>query len=418
VSRAVTLTLLARAVQVLSGFAGAVVSARFLGPTARGEYFFVVTASVIVVQFTNLGLSISNTYKVGREPELFGALVANAVWTSVVLGVAGALAAIAFLRGTDFFPAANSSMLWFIVALAPAMLAFLYGTNLLIGTGRIRVFNLFETFGNLLVVGALVIAGVAGGGVAAYLATSASAWGLVSAVLLIYLIRVSRARLVFDRSVFRSGLRYATKVYLVSLLAYLTLRGNVFLLQRYYGARELGYYSVAAQVGDALAIFPATVALVLFPNLVRNEHTRWRSTVRAALVVAAILAATCGVAAIVAPWFMRVAFGPAFVPGAQVLRLMLPGVFGLGMSAVLSSYLGAIGMPRITVGIWAIGVVVTLGLGRLLIPGHAGAGAAATLSITYCLVLVLIAGVVYHYRDAARRDDGVPGVDGLESPAT
>ncbi len=373
---------------------------------------------MIVVQFTNLGLSISNTYKVGREPELFGPLVANAVWTSVTLGILGAFAAIGFLRGTDFFPAANPAMLWFTVALAPAMLAFLYGTNLLIGTGRIKAFNLFETFGNLLVVGALVVVGVAGGGVRAYLATSASAWGLTSTVLLIYLVRVSQTRLTFDLTVFRSGLRYATKAYLIALLAYLTLRGNVFLLQRYYGARELGYYSVAAQVGDALAIFPATVAIVLFPNLVRNDQGRWRSTVRAALTVAAILGATCGIAAIAAPWFMRVAFGPAFVPGAQVLRLMLPGVFGLGMTTILLTYLGAIGMPRITVGIWAIGVIVTLVMGRLLIPNHAGAGAAATLSVTYCVVLVLIAGTVFYYRNAERRGDELLAADGLESPST
>lgn len=417
-SRAVTLTLLARAVQVLSGFAGAVVSARFLGPTARGEYFFVITASVLVVQFTNLGLNVSNTYKVGREPELFGPLVANVVWASIVLGVVGALAAIAFLRGSNFFPAADPTMLWFTLLLAPAMLAFMLGTNLLIGSGRIRMFNLFETFGNLLVVSALIVVGVAGGGVAAYLATSASAWALTSALLLVYLVRVSHARLAFSAPVLRSGLRYATKAYLISLLAYLVLRGNVFLLQRYYGARELGYYSVAAQVGDALAIFPATVAIILFPNLVRNDQGRWRSTVRSCLIVAALLAVTCGVAALAAPWFMRIAFGPSFVPGAQVLRLMLPGVFGLGLTTVLSTYLAAIGMPRITIGIWVIGVIVTLGMGRLLIPAHAGAGAAATLSTTYCVVLALIAGAVFYYRNSVRRDEDMPAVDGLESPGT
>lgn len=418
-SRAVTLTLLARAVQVLSGFAGAVVSARFLGPTERGEYFFVITTSVLVVQFTNLGLSVSNMYKVGREPELFGALVANAVWASVTLGFVGALAAVVFLRGANFFPAANPSMLWFTLLLAPAMLAFMFGTNLLIGSGRIRMFNLFETFGNIFVVGALVAVGVAGGGVAAYLATSASAWALISTLLLAYLVRVSHARLTFIATVFRSGLRYATKVYLISLLAYLVLRGNVFLLQRYYGARELGYYSVAAQVGDALAIFPATVAIVLFPALVRNDQGRWRSTVRSTLIVAAILAATCGIAALAAPWFMRIAFGPSFVPAAQVLRLMLPGVFGLGLTTVLSTYLAAIGMPRITIGIWAIGVVVTLGMGRLLIPDHAGAGAAVTLSVTYLIVLALIAGAVFYYRNVARGGgDDMLAVDGLETPGT
>ena len=74
-------------------------------------------------------------------------------------------------------------------------------------------------------------------------------------------------------------------------------------------------------------------------------------------------------------------------------------------------------MPRITIGIWVIGVIVTLFMGKLLIPSHAGAGAAATLSVTYCLVLVLVAGAVFYYRNAERRDEML-AADGLESPAT
>ena len=227
---------------------------------------------------------------------------------------------------------------------------------------------------------------------------SACAWTLASGALALYLTRASHARLGFRRDVFKDGLLYATKAYLIAALSYFVLRGNVFLLQRFYGARELGYYSVAAQVADVLAIFPTSVALVLFPRLVRGGTGSWHVALRTCVVVGVVLAVVCAAAAALATPFMRIAFGEAFVPAGQVLRLLLPGVFALGLTTVLSQYLAAIGVPRLNVVVWAVALVAVLSLGRLLVPSHAGAGAAAALSITYWLVLAMVLALGLRHR--------------------
>lgn len=398
---AVGFTIATRALQIICSFAGTVVTARFLGPTDRGEYFLVVTAALVVVQFASFGLHASNTFKVAQDETMFGPLVTNTIWASVVLGVGGAAAAVAVLRMTSIFPHGRPALLWFVIGLTPAMLVFLLGTNLLVGTQRMRAFNIVETIGNLLVVGALVGAGIAGGRVGWFLAASCCAWLVTGAALMRYLVRVSGATWRLRRDVFVSGFRYAAKAYAISVLGYLVLRGNVFVLQHFYGSRELGYYSVAAQVGDALAILPASVALVLFPRLVRQTEDRWSSTLRTTVTVAALLALVCAIAAVLASPFMRIAFGASFTPAAGVLRLMLPGVFAVGTTTILSQYLGAVGMPKITVGIWAIALVVVLVAGRLLVPAHAGAGASAALSLTYFLVLGMVFMAARHYRAAS-----------------
>lgn len=399
--RTVGFTIATRILQIVCSFAGAVVTARFLGPTDRGEYFLVVTTALVVVQFASFGLHASNTFKVAQDAELFGPLVTNTLWASLVLGLGGAVVAVVVLQTTSLVPHGRPTLLWFTVGLAPAMLIFLLGTNLLVGTERMRAFNVVETAGNLIVVAALVSAGVAGGRVGWFLASSCCAWLATGTALMIYLVRVSGASWRPSRDVFVSGFRYAAKAYAISVLGYLVLRGNVFVLQHFYGSRELGYYSVAAQVGDALAILPASVSLVLFPRLVRQTEDRWASTVRTAVAVAALLAVVCGIAAVLAGPFMRIAFGASFTPAAQVLRLMLPGVFAVGTTTILSQYLGAIGMPKITVGIWAIALVVVVVVGRLLIPTHAGAGAAAALSVTYLLLLAMIFTASRSYRRPA-----------------
>ena len=397
-SRAVFLTLLSRSIQLISGFAGTVVTARFLGPEARGEYFLVITITLVVVQFANVGLPSSNTFYVARDRRLLGPLVSNSVWVSLVLGGGGAVIAVALLNATGWITTQQPSLMWFAVALAPAILFFMLGTNLLVGIQRMGVFNIVEAASNLGVTAALVLAGLAAFDVHGFLAISTGTWSIAAAVLLVYLWRQDRAPLRFRTDVLAGGLRYSVKAYLITAIGFLVLRSNVFVLQHYYGSRELGFYSVAAQVGDALAIIPASVALVLFPKLVKDAAGRWHSTVRVSAVVAGALAVACGIAGLLAVPFMRIAFGTAFVPAAAVLQLLLPGVFALGVASVLSQFLAAIGVPRLLVGIWIVTLGILLLVGRLLIPRHAGAGAAASLSIAYAALLTMVATLAYRHR--------------------
>ena len=85
------------------------------------------------------------------------------------------------------------------------------------------------------------------------------------------------------------GFRFATKSYLITLVAFMTLRGNIFLLRREVGPADLGLYSIAAQIAEVLTILPAAVAMILFPSLVRDAEARWDRTRRVTLWVAVIM---------------------------------------------------------------------------------------------------------------------------------
>jgi O-antigen/teichoic acid export membrane protein len=392
------MTLVARSLQVVAGFASTVATARFLGPEARGEYFFVVTVTLVVVQVANLGLHASNTYRVAQDSDMLEPLVGNSIWSSVVLGAGAAAVAAIALGATSTVATADPRLLWFAVLIAPASLFFMLGTNLLVGVRRIPAFNGFEILGNTLVIAALLVAGLAGSHAGGFLLASGTAWTVTAVLLATYLVRLSRSRLRFHRSVFVAGLRYSLKSYAIATLGYLVLRGNVFLLQRYHGSVELGYYSVAAQAADVIAIVPASFAVVLLPDLVASVSSSWRAMIRVLGFVTLFLVVICVAAAIAAGPFMRIAFGRDFEPAAQLLRLLLPGVFALGMTSIISQYIAAIGLPRTQVGIWAFTLVVVIVLGRVLIPAHGGAGAAAALSIAYVILLGLVAATAYRLR--------------------
>jgi O-antigen/teichoic acid export membrane protein len=91
--------------------------------------------------------------------------------------------------------------------------------------------------------------------------------------------------------------------------------------------------------------------------------------------------------------FVRIVFGVRFAPAVPALRWMLPGVFFLGLTSVLSQYLAASGFPRLQSAAWMVGSVMAAGLGRVLIPIASATGAAMALSITHAAVFLMIAAI-------------------------
>jgi O-antigen/teichoic acid export membrane protein len=399
VTRRIALTFGVRLFRVALGLAASILTARALGPSGRGDYYFVVTFAGVLVQFGNLGLASSNTYLVARDPSHLRGLVANSLWVSIALGGgAGALIAVVLL-GADVFPNVPSALLWLGVALAPPSLFYLLGTNLLVGVGRIVAFNLLETAANLLVLLLIGLAAILAAGVGGFAAASVIGWTVSAVVVLLALVRGRHASVRFDRAVFGAGFRFAAKAYVITLLGFLVLRGNVFLLQSSAGSTQLGYYSIAAQIADVLTIFPTTVALVLFPDLVRNVAERWSAMVATTAMVSVIVTAACVLAAMAAGPFIALLYGPSFAPATPVLLFALPGVALLSATTIVSQYLAAVGLPRALLLIWAVALALAVSLNLVLVPSFGAAGAAVALSVTYLALFVMVVWLAFQNRE-------------------
>ena len=388
---------------IVFGLATSIVTARFLGQGGRGDYFFMVTLALLIVQFANLGLPASNTFFAARDPRRTPQLLANALWISLGVGSGLGVGIAVFAHAAGMLQDTPSSYLWLGAALAPPSLFYLLATGILVGRGQIRAYNALEFGVRAILLPALLVAGVAGFAATGFIAVSAGVWvaaGIAAAALVG---RHARLTLVPDRELISVGFRYATKSYLITLLGFVALRGNIFLLRREFGPADLGLYSIAAQVADVLTVLPQAVGVILLPHLVRNAEARWERTLRAAFWVGAIMLVVCAVAAIAAGPASRLLYGEEFGPSTRVLQIMLPSVFSLAVAAVLSQYLAAIGLPRPLLGVWLAAVAVVIGLSLALIPDHGAAGAAAALSIGHTAALAGVALAAYAYRNAPPR---------------
>jgi len=387
----------ARYTRVATALVASVITARSLGPAGRGEYFFVLTAAGLIAHFGGLGMHATNMYQAARDRTLVSALTSNSLLAAVVIGgVGGAASTLAFARVTT--TAHDQTSLIFIPLIGATTLFFMLGTHLLIGTNRVRTFNVFEAGANTAVLMLIGLAAVVWPELGGFLGATFLVWLVAAIVLAANLWRTDGNSFQPSLGVFRIGFRYAAKAYVISLLGYLLFRANIFLLAYLQSPADVGYFSIAAQISDALTLLPATIALVLFPTLVQDRKSGWHVATRQAALVGSGMCAICVVVAVLAEPIIVITFGPAYEPAVPIIRWMMPGIVAVSVTTVLSQYVAAIGIPRIVIIAWAVAVVLLVSLAWTLIPSHAGTGAAAASSISYVALLTMILAIGVRHR--------------------
>ncbi len=391
----VAVTSLTRAVTMVLGLVVGILTARLLGPEGRGEYYFTITLASLVGQFANLGVHSSNSYLVAQDPSRFRSLLANSIWISLIVGGGAAMFSVLLVHYNGISGKVPLRLLTIGMILVPACMVFLFGTNLLMAVRKIKAYNASQLLSHAVVLVAIVIAIQVAPTVTGMLLAAAFAWIASAAVLALYLFAQVGFSLRFDGPVFRQGVLYAFRAYLACLLGFLLLRGNVFLLQRLSTSAEVGYYSIASQLSDVLVILPQTVAMILFPRLVKNTETGWSRTRKTLLIVCLVMIVGEGLCALIAPVLITKAFGKSFEPAVQILYSMLPGVLALGLTSIVSQYLASLGFPKQVVVLWLLAVPILVISGCLLIPTYAGKGAGIAFSFTYAVLFLAILVVAW-----------------------
>jgi O-antigen/teichoic acid export membrane protein len=407
-----TMVMGGRVVGIIAGMATGILTARYLAPEGRGQYFIVMVTAQLVAQFGNLGLPSGNTYFVARNRLLFTGLLANSLWISFVfVPLMTAPLLILPIPGTDAMtPAAK----WLTLGIAPLLVFGLLGSSLLLGLHQIKTFSVVQSLVSACAVPFMVIAAVTAAGTNGFLVASLAGSLVIGVILFVRLHRQSTGGMRFSADTFAATFRYSSKAYLVTLAGFFVLRTNVFILQALAGPAQVGYYSVASQIADTLAILPQSMAVVLLPRLAATSSGRVRATIQQGIPTAVLLGAICVAVWTLADPAIRLAFGPRFAPAVPVLRVMLPGVFLVGIMAVASQYLAASGFPIPVVVSWFAAVAFNAGLGRVLVARYGAFGAGLSLTLTYGALLLIL--ILVCWRTAARPTPATAALAPLSIP--
>jgi len=374
-----------------------VLQSRYLHADGRGTFVLVVlTVTVVSRLFGQLGYAVTNRMQ-QRGVEL-RSLVRRALALGVVLGSAGTAAIVAWAsvaRGVGVVVGAIAA-----AALVPTIVSHSV-SGVLLGLGRVRLWNWIQVLPQLLTLAAFLVLVVAfGGGVRAAIVAATAAWFATAAVALVTtrtdwrpfaleglldLLSLTLARLALVMGA----------VQVVNLLSY---RIELFLLDGYRGIRAVGVYSIAVQAAETIWVIAAAIATsVTAPAVHEDEAAAARLIARSALrglVLSAGLAVVVGVGA---PWVIPALLGHAFSGAARPLAFLLPGVVAYAPVTVLVVYLSVRrGQPRWSLAVSAIGLVVTTAAAVVLIPSHGATGAAAASTIGY--VVAAVAAWIFFWR--------------------
>lgn len=358
--------LAARVLAIIGSLGVTILTARMLGPEDRGRYYYFITLAAVGMQFASLGIHVSNTYLVARTPSLLPQILTNTAWIAVIGGVIAAAGAVVF----DLVSSGSSLNVTFalmLIVLTASTLLFLYLTNLVVALNRPSAYNGLIIFGSLASVVLAAIVAFVSPNLGAFVLAAVGASVASSLLAWIVLAKGIRLPRLFDSALFRSGVGYALKAHTSILLGFLMSRMSIFILRQFGGFGDVGYWSIATQITDAMLILPSTVGLLLFPSLVRADRLDRDREFKTTLVqLSALMAVFCLVTALLIRPVLLLVFGVAYEPAVAIVYALLPGVFCLAVTSVASQFLSAEGYPLSQVLAWVVGAAIQAVLSIIL----------------------------------------------------
>ena len=392
-----------RVLVVAVTFATAVVIARELGPSGRGFYAVAAAVGAIGVQFSNLGLHLSNTYYVAKDRALLPALIGNTLAVVFVAGVVTVLTGVGLVFWQKLSPV-HGTLLILALASVPVGLAYLLTQGLLLGVNEVRAYNQIECGSKLLVLALICIPALV------HLGTVELFFGLtlLSVLLgflwaLLRLRRVSMEPFELSLTVFRQSIGTGINAYVILFFGFLVLRIDLLMVKYMLGATEAGYYSISQVLAENTMMFPVVLGSLLFPKLsaLKGREEKLQLANKAVLATAALMLPAVVIGALAAGPIIAIAFGRSFLPAVAPFVWLMPGTYFLGIETVMVQLLNSEGFPPIIVAAWIADTVVNVAVNFWAIPRYGITGASIVSSVCYFLIFLLVSVVVWKRNYAA-----------------
>lgn len=173
---------------------------------------------------------------------------------------------------------------------------------------------------------------------------------------------------------------------------FFNLRLSYYLLNAYVDTAQVGVYSNAVSLTEALWIISNSIALVQYARISNSTDKAYnqRLTLDLAKICFAVAFPAVLVLSLLPSSFYVFVFGPEFGQMALLIRILAPGVLFYSIFLILGHYYSGSGRYFMNTVAALCGLVVTLGCGFTLIPRFAAIGAASTAAMAYSMNAVFL----------------------------
>ena len=320
-------------------------TARLLGPEGRGQVAVITTWVGMFSTFAYFSLGQVALHRMSADPEhkRFGYLLGSLLLLAVLLTTVGWLVAVG-MHAYDFLnPFKGLTVVALMVGFAalPFMVWEQYGSSLLMGLGRISIYNRNQVIGRTATVAAVFVL-VVGLGLDVLGVLAANLIGQIIVALggISFLLTFAKHKGVICRPQnveIKALLLGGAKLHLNAIGSFLVTSANVLILNNYEGAEQAGYFNLATQLLGVLMIIPTSASMVIYGKVTSlGPNGAWPDNRRLLIQITLGIVALSAIAAVLAPWGITLLAGEKFRPAVEPFRWMLMGLIGMTFSAVMA----------------------------------------------------------------------------------
>lgn len=373
-------------IQFLNVITG-VILARALGPHQRGELAAILLWPSVLAAVGTLGVTEATTYHAARSSWPLGRLVG----TTFVIGLVQSVLLICI--GAAILPFVLSRYDSEVLHLAyvyllyiPLFLFAVYASTLIQGLQRFGAFNIIR----FLLIGLTAI-----GLVTLDLAHSLvleravyvylGSYAMTTVIAAFFLFGREPMRLGYDGIVTRELFRFGVRSHLGNVSSLLNERLDQLVIAILLAPTKLGLYVVAVSLTSPATLAGYSISLVALPTVARSAPNDERTRRIQRFLQITILTSSCMTIPmlIFTEPIISLFFGRAFVPVANVARVLLVAAVILGMNRVLSAAARGIGRPLDAGIAEGLALIVTILALAVLLPIYGLLGAAVASLLAY-----------------------------------
>lgn len=387
----------AQAPQLLSALATSIITSRILGPESKGYFVLITNDAALFGMILNLGIPAAMSYYLASKKSSAGKVVALGLGHLLATGgVLGCTLLIASTYGLDLDVVPDKPMAWMVYAFIMSMymlttVSALF-SSVFIGEKKFRTVNQASVVGavaNLLFFGLFYVLHPALGeqGLSWVMAISA----LIAAFTAFYWV-ISYVKIIGHapewKSVsgqFKLLLGFSAIGYLSSILNFLNYRLDIWVVDYYNGAEQLGLYSLAVNLTQMMWLISDPIGAVLRAYLSAPEYQSIKTRVMEAYtrLNSTVILTFSFVAFFCAPYLIPLVYSSAFAETVLPFQVLLLGNYFACSSKILSVNNYSDKRMKINLIATAVGLVITIAADFYLIPKYGIAGAAWASNAAY-----------------------------------
>jgi len=370
----------------------------FLLPEGRGSYAVCLIYSTLLTMTFSFGSDTAFIYFLASKRINISESITYSFLIGSIISIAAVFTGLAILQlPLSFTSKATSGDFLLALVYCPVLLFANIYIQLLTSLGQFYTFGFFivlRELNRLILILMFVVwfsLGVKGALLASIISDSVLIFIMLGFYRLRYRIKLVRPKLIHIKEILSYGIRY----YLGRLSNLVNLQVGTIILAFFATKDEIGQFAVATALTVRVEMIPDAFFSVLFPR-VANNMGRQDLVAQCARINGIICAILLISLAILAEPIVNILFSSAFLPTANIIRIIIIGAIARCTCKIFVPYLLGTNHPGIASISVAIGLSTNIFLMYFLLPLYGLSGAAMSVSVNYLISsAILTIGFIY-----------------------